>query len=53
MAGYLTGIEREYGENLFTDVENDIVRKKLFPYDNTLAYLMPDMLKHFDYKDLM
>ena len=53
MAGYLLGIEREYGEHIFNNVENEIVRKKLFPYDNTLSYLIPDMLKHFDYKDIM
>ncbi|MBE6570052.1 MAG: hypothetical protein E7658_07560 [Ruminococcaceae bacterium] len=53
MAGYLTGVKREYGENLLTSVEEKFIRHQPITYDNTLSYLVPGMLAYFDYDELM
>ena len=53
LAGYLTDTKREYGSNLMTSVEKDILEPRPFHYDNTLNYVIPDMLSHFDYYELM
>ena len=53
MAGYLGGIPREYGENLLVSVERQILFQWPLHYDNTLSYVIPGMLQHFDYEELM
>lgn len=53
MAGWLSGEAREYGEKLLTSVEKQIVEPCPFEYDNTLSYIIPGMLKYFDYSELM
>lgn len=53
MAGYLTGIKREYGDRLLTSVEGQILSQRPLQYDNTLSYVIPGMLEYFDYEDLM
>ncbi len=53
LAGYLTDTKREYGSNLMTSVEKEILEPRPFHYDNTLNYVIPDMLSHFDYYELM
>ncbi|MBO4355679.1 MAG: acetylxylan esterase [Clostridia bacterium] len=53
LAGYLSKTKRTYGENIFTSVEKDILGPRPFRYDNTLNYLIPFMLEHFDYNELM
>ena len=42
-----------YGENLLTSVEGQILSQWPLNYDNTLSYLIPGMLKYFDYNELM
>ena len=53
MAGYLTGLPREYGGNLLCSVEKQILSQRPLVYDNTLSYVIPGMLQHFDYDELM
>jgi len=53
MAGYLLGLEREYGKNLLCSVEKQILSQSPINYDNTLSYIIPGMLKYFDYDELM
>lgn len=53
MAGYLEGLDREYGEHLLRNVERQILSQRPLRYDNTLSYVIPDMLNHFDYDELM
>ena len=53
MAGYLAGLHREYGENILTNVEKQIILPNPLSYDNTLSYLIPGMLEYFDYYELM
>lgn len=53
MAGYLTGLYREYGENLLFSVEKQLLSQRPLIYDNTLCYVIPGMLQHFDYEELM
>lgn len=53
LAGYLSEIPRVYGENLLTSVEGQILSQWPLNYDNTLSYLIPGMLKYFDYNELM
>ena len=53
MAGYLSGLKREYGEGLLTNVEEQILSRRPLCYDNTLSYLVPGMLAYFDYDELM
>ncbi len=53
MAGYLAGIPREYGDGLLRNVEGQILSQRPLRYSNTLAYLIPGMLRYFDYDELM
>ncbi len=53
MAGYLTGLHREYGEDLLSSVEKQILSQRPLRYDNTLSYVIPGMLAYFDYDELM
>ena len=53
MAGYLTGMKREYGKDLLCSVEKQILSQRPLVYDNTLSYRIPGMLQHFDYDELM
>ena len=53
LASYLGEIPRVYGENLLTSVEGQILSQWPLNYDNTLSYLIPGMLKYFDYNELM
>lgn len=53
MAGYLTGVKREYGDNILTSVEETYILTQPHTYDNTLSYLIPGMLEYFDYDELM
>ena len=53
MAGYLGASPREYGPGLLVSVEKEILSQRPLKYDNTLAYLIPGMLAHFDYEELM
>ena len=53
VARYLAGIEREYGDHLLCNVEKQILSQNPLVYDNTLCYVIPGMLQHFDYDELM
>jgi len=53
MAGYLAGLKRDYAENLLCSVEKQILTQRPLQYDNTLSYVIPGMLEHFDYDELM
>ena len=53
MAGYLAEINREYGDHLLCNVEKQILSQNPLVYDNTLCYVIPGMLQHFDYDELM
>ena len=53
MAGYLTGIAREYGDSLLHSVEGQILSQRPLLYDNTLSYVIPGMLEYFDYDELL
>ena len=53
MAGYLTGLSREYGEHLLCNVERQILSQRPLNYDNTLSYVLPGMLRYFDYDEIM
>ena len=53
MAGYLCGMPRTYGDHLLTGVEGQILSQRPLQYDNTLSYLIPGMLRYFDYNELM
>ena len=53
MAGYLTGLSREYGEHLLCSVERQILSQRPLRYDNTLSYVLPGMLRYFDYDEIM
>ena len=53
MAGYLAGLSREYGENLLCNVERQILSQRPLRYDNTLSYVLPGMLRYFDYDEIM
>ena len=53
MAGYLTGLPREYAGSLATSVDKRVLAPKPLHYDNTLSYVIPGMLRHFDYDELM
>ncbi len=53
MAGYLAGLAREYGSNLLRNVEKQILAQSPLVYDNTLCYVIPGMLRYFDYDELM
>ncbi len=53
MAGYLTGLPREYAPDLLTDVQKQYLPQRPLTYDNTLSYIIPGMLRHFDYGELM
>lgn len=45
--------EREYGKALLCSVEKQILSRQPLVCDNTLSYLIPGMLQHFDYDELM
>ena len=53
MAGYLTGIAREYGDSLLRSVEGQILSQRPLQYDNTLSYVIPGMLEYFDYNEIL
>ena len=53
MAGYLAGLEREYGVHQLKSVEKQILSQRPLQYDNTLAYMIPGMLRYFDFDELM
>ena len=53
MAGYLTGIAREYGDGLLRSVEGQILSQRPLQYDNTLSYVIPGMLEYFDYDEII
>ena len=46
-------MKREYGKDLLCSVEKQILSQQPLVYDNTLSYLIPGMLQHFDYDELM
>jgi len=54
LAGFLReDVQREYGEGLLQNVEEQILGQKRLKYDNTLCYILPGMLNYFDYEELM
>jgi len=53
MAGYLAGLKREYGENILSSIEKQILPQRPLQYHNTLRHVIPDMLKYFDYDEIM
>ena len=53
LAGYLAGLPREYSETLLTGVEDQIIAARPRYHDNNLRYIIPGMLKYFDFDELM
>lgn len=54
MAGFLNEkVHMEYGKDLLLNVEKQLIGQKVFTYDNTLAVVVPGMLKYFEYEDLL
>ena len=53
MEGYLAGLKREYGENILSSIEKQILPQRPLQYHNTLSHVIPDMLKYFDYDEIM
>ncbi len=54
MAGFLNEqVHMEYGEGLLMNVEKQLLNQEVFEYDNTLAVVVPGMLKYFEYEDLL
>lgn len=53
LAGYLADLKREYGENILTNAEKEILSQKPLKYENTLSHVIPDMLQYFDFDEIM
>jgi len=41
------------GEDILTDLEYDLFEKEKYPFYYTMQYIIPGMLKYFDYYELM
>ena len=39
--------------HLLRSAEKELLTQRPLRYDNTLAYLLPDMLSYFDYEELL
>lgn len=54
MAGYLNKcVKMEYGNDLLKSIQKEILSQRPLQYNNTLSYIIPNMLNYFDYDELM